>query len=105
MERKQKLFLNKRVARIRLDKYIKKQRANDAVVRDYVVGDLEKGQKVTVFVGDATLAANSPIKGYRRTPHRDLIKVMKRHPRVNVLMVSLFINFFFILLISFYAFR
>jgi len=43
-----------------------------------------------VYYGDASIAANSPIKGYVRVPGKLLKEKLKLHPRVRVIMVDEF---------------
>jgi hypothetical protein len=43
---------------------------------------------VTVFFGDATQPNNSPIKGYVRNPHSQLIKALKHHPKVKLALID-----------------
>lgn len=83
--KKQAMYIQRRVARLKFDAYIKKQKTLASTINKNII----KGEtSVTVFFGDATQASNSPIKGYVRNPHSQLIKALKHHPKVKLALVD-----------------
>jgi transposase len=86
MKKKQLLYNQKKIARLKLDEYVRKHKT----VCSYVNQLVGSAKKVGVYYGDASIAANSPIKGYVRVPGKLLKEKLKLHPRVRVIMVDEF---------------
>lgn len=85
---KQNVFGQRKVARLKFKKFICVEEATYAVVRKIIYGD-RKPDKATraatkplVCIGASKLAANSPIKGYVRTPQRLIISAFRRYADV-----------------------
>jgi hypothetical protein len=60
MKKKQLLYNQKKIARLKFDEYVRKHKT----VCSYVNQLVGSSKKVGVYYGDASIAANSPIKGY-----------------------------------------
>jgi hypothetical protein len=86
METKQLMYNQKKIARLKLDEYVRKHKT----VSNYVNQLVGTAKKVGVYYGDASTAANSPMKGYVRVPGKLLKEKLKLHPRVRVIMVDEF---------------
>jgi len=86
MRQKQLMYNQKKIARLKLDEYVRKHKT----VAKYVNQLVGTAKKVGVYYGDASIAANSPMKGYVRVPGKLLKEKLKLHPRVRVIMVDEF---------------
>ncbi|MGL5961115.1 MAG: zinc ribbon domain-containing protein [Cetobacterium sp.] len=86
MKKKQLMYNQKKIARLKFDEYVRKHKT----VSNYVNLLVGKAKKVGVYYGDASIAANSPIKGYVRIPGKLLKEKLKLHPRITVIMVDEF---------------
>ncbi|XP_031624383.1 uncharacterized protein LOC116341430 isoform X3 [Contarinia nasturtii] len=75
----------RRVARLELDKHIRRQVAAHQVARDMTLLEKEipKAQQTIVYaLGDAKIGANSPIKGHCRTPQAFITHTIDRYCRI-----------------------
>lgn len=86
MQKKQLTYNQKKIARLKLDEYARKHKT----VANYVNQLVGSAKRVGVYYGDASIAANSPMKGYVRVPGKLLKEKLKLHPRVRMIMVDEF---------------
>jgi len=86
MRQKQLMYNQKKIARLKFDEYVRKHKT----VSNYVNQLVGTAKRVGVYFGDASIAANSPIKGYVRVPGKLLKEKLKLHPRVRVIMIDEF---------------
>lgn len=85
MADKQRQYMKKKVARLKFDAYIRRQKTLDNFINSKLIGT---AKNVTIFFGDAKQAANNPCKGYVRNPHSQLIKTLKQRTNVKLVMVD-----------------
>lgn len=83
IRKKQLACRQRRVARLKLQKYMRIPKA----VRSIVDG-INPDKKTLMFIGSTRLAANSPIKGYGRVPQPKILMELKR--RCDVIEVNEF---------------
>jgi hypothetical protein len=86
MKKKQLMYNQKKIARLKLDEYLRKHKTVDHYINQLV----GTAKRVGVYFGDASIAANSPMKGYVRVPGKLLKEKLKLHSRVRVIMVDEF---------------
>lgn len=72
---KQRTYEQAKIARLKLDKYIKTDQAINHIV-DTLVAREERGTTLVV-IGSTKTASNSPIKGYIRAPQPKLLRRLK----------------------------
>lgn len=83
---KQVIHCQKKVARLKFDEYRRKH----ATICKYVKRLVRNSGKVAVMFGDASVAPNSPIKGYVRVPGKLLRSKLENHPRVTLVPIDEF---------------
>lgn len=71
---KQEVYEKRKVARLRFQKYIMLHQATSALAKRLVGSHI---RKTLVFVGASKTAANSPMKGYMRSPHSLLLRKLR----------------------------
>ena len=81
MEELQLVFLHKKIARLKFDGYIRREKTIAKIIRDEFVKDATG--KVVVFFGNGKTSNNSPMKGYIRSPHTKFIQQLKRHHQIQ----------------------
>lgn len=81
LEKKQAVYGQRRVARLDFDLYIRRAKTIAKYIKEEIVGNW---RRTICFFGDATISANSPIKGYIRPPDSAIRKALTLHPRVTV---------------------
>lgn len=87
LAQKQAVYGQKKISWLKFQKYIRVPQAADKLAKK-IVGRVES--RALVVIGSAKIAANSPMKGYVRTPHPKLMQALKRQPRVDVLEIDEF---------------
>jgi transposase len=80
------VYLNKKIARLKFDKYIRCSSTLSNLIRD--VFGVTKNKKVAIFYGHAETSSNSPMKGHIRVPGRALKKKLQNHPNVTLFIVN-----------------
>jgi hypothetical protein len=95
MKKKQLMYNQKKIARLKFDEYVRKHKTVSRYVNQLVgtakrVGPSGPARRVGVYFGNSSIAANSPIKGYVRIPGKLLKEKLKLHPRIRVIMVDEF---------------
>lgn len=78
-ERKQAVYEQRRMAVLRFKKYMAVQSTLTKVVKEFVAG-----KETLVVFGDSSISANSPMKGYIRTPNRRLLTTLRYYADVLV---------------------
>jgi hypothetical protein len=87
MKEKMEAYLEKKIARLNFDGYIRKNKVLGQTVEKLVPS---KGKISAIFLGDTHQYENSPMKGYNKLPNNDLVKKLKNHPRCNIFSVNEF---------------
>lgn len=82
---KRKEFLKSKVARLKFDAYIQRRKTLKKLIDTLFV---KEEKRVTVFWGSAKQASDSPIKGYIKSPHSEIVKQLKLHPKVQYVEVD-----------------
>lgn len=75
--KKQNVYSQRKVARLKLKKFICVEAAAHAVSKSLV-----QNRKALVFVGASKISSNSPMRGYIRSPQRALLKALRTHADV-----------------------
>lgn len=83
---KQSTFAQRKVTRLKLKKFICVDKTIQKIAKTLVP---DVSRKTLICVGSTEIAANSPIRGYVRTPHRKLIAALKSRA-ADVLFVNEF---------------
>lgn len=74
---KQEVYGQRKVARLKFQKFICVEAAAHRTAKSII-----KNRKALVFIGASKIAANSPMRGYIRSPQRALLKAMRIHADV-----------------------
>lgn len=85
-EEKQSIFAQRKVARLKLKKYICRQRACNTIAKELVPNKLEP---TLICIGSTEIASNSPMKGYIRMPNRQLVAALRQRCQ-DILLVNEF---------------
>lgn len=72
--KKQKQYEKEKVARLKVRKYIAIRKITNRMAQELICD-----KHTLIFIGAATMAANSPIKGYARVPMPKICASFKRH--------------------------
>lgn len=86
LKEKMKEFFRDKISRLKFDAYIQRKKTFHRVIREKFIG--EEKETVTVFWGSAKQASNSPIKGYIKSPHSQIIRELKHHPKIQFVEVD-----------------
>ena len=82
---KQAMYIKRCVTRLRFDGYIRKQKTLANTINKNI---LKGEESVTVFFGNAKQPGNSPIRGYVRNPHSQLIRALEHHPKIKLAFID-----------------
>ncbi len=92
MKRKMKKYLQRKVARLHLDKHMKTNSTLSHFIKDnFVLEPFDSARNrnmYAVLLGDARMAPNSPMKGYRRVPNALLVKKLKENRNIHVYFID-----------------
>lgn len=84
---KQLLYSQKKFARLKQDRSIRRDATIHRYIKDYIVGDF---QNVVVYFGDASVASNHPMNGFIHVPGKRLKYLLQNHQRITVISVDEF---------------
>lgn len=74
-------YHKRKIARLKFDGYIRRKKTiNEQIEKKIIKGE----EKVNVFLGSATQAPNSGIKGYKRYPGKEFRKALMENKKVNL---------------------
>ena len=78
----QELYGKRKIARLKMEKIMRVEKTLHLIKNNMA----PKNKHTLIMWGDATIASNSPVKGYVRTPKNRLLEILKQHRSCQVVM-------------------
>jgi Putative transposase DNA-binding domain len=78
----QQMYCKKKVVQLKMEAYMRIEKT----LHKYKLKLVPKNEKTLIVWGDATIASNSPVKGYVRTPKNKLLELLKNSKNCKVIM-------------------